>query len=190
MKFDNVTFEKFLNFSKFFLLFCQAVPGVTRIIVHDDIPGVNNVSQLTNDAEELLVSQKSIYAGQPIGIVVASKLQAINKRVRAFLKLLSSSVVNSFIWILFFLQIASQDIAEKAAKMVKVSYYDSQTPILTCKDAIKNKSFFPQPRGYTVGDAAKAIAGAAHQIKGEVEMGTQNHFHLETEVHFTLYFLL
>ena len=79
-------------------------------------------------------------------------------------------------------KIVSQDIAERAAKLVKVEYFDVQTPILNCREAIAINSFHPQPKGLVVGDAETAIAGAVNKVSGEIEMGTQNHFHMETEV--------
>ncbi|OQV23093.1 Xanthine dehydrogenase [Hypsibius exemplaris] len=124
----------------------KAFPGVTMVILHGDIPGINNVSALHNP-EELLASKRSLHAGQPIAIVVA----------------------------------VSQDVAEKAAKLVKVEYFDVQPPILNCRDAIAKQSFHPQPKGIVVGDAAAVIASAAVKVSGEIEMGTQNHFHMETE---------
>ncbi|OQV23095.1 Xanthine dehydrogenase [Hypsibius exemplaris] len=121
-------------------------PGVTRVLVASDIPGANNIGPLPNDPEELLASKRSLYAGQPVALVVAT----------------------------------SQDIAERAAKLVKISYYDVKTPTLNCRDAIKNQSYVTVP-GLSVGDADKAIAGAANKIEGELEIGTQNHMYMETE---------
>ena len=39
----------------------------------------------------------------------------------------------------------TQEIADKAAAMVKVTYTNIKTPILTIDDAIRNKSTFPSP---------------------------------------------
>ena len=55
--------------------------------------------------------------------------------------------------ILFFVD--SQELADQAAFMVKVTYTNIQTPVVTIDDAIQKKSFFPLPQLPTidVGDA-------------------------------------
>ena len=49
------------------------VPGVIKVVVAMDIPGMNNFAPAPAAAEELLASKSALYAGQPIAIVVASK---------------------------------------------------------------------------------------------------------------------
>jgi xanthine dehydrogenase molybdopterin-binding subunit B len=51
------------------------------------------------------------------------------------------------------------------------------------KDAVREKSFFGEPKEVTAGgDAEKAIETAPRKIYGELELGTQFHFHMETQV--------
>ena len=56
-----------------------------------------------------------------------------------------------------------------------------RTPaILTIDEALGADSRFEDgPRIYEKGDAAAAIAGAPHQIDGQIEIGGQEHFYLE-----------
>ena len=74
-----------------------------------------------------------------------------------------------------------QMIAQRAARMVKVVYEDISPIIVTIEDAIKHKSFFPgYPKVLTTGDVNEAIKTADHVVSGEVRMGGQEHFYLET----------
>lgn len=50
------------------------VPGVLRIVTAMDIPGVNNFNAVWGTPEELLATRNSLYAGQPVAIVVACKI--------------------------------------------------------------------------------------------------------------------
>ncbi|MFC4668664.1 xanthine dehydrogenase molybdopterin binding subunit [Seohaeicola nanhaiensis] len=69
--------------------------------------------------------------------------------------------------------------ARKAARLGEITYAE-ETPLLTVEDALAaNSRFEDGPRIYTKGDAAAAIAGAAHVIEGRLELGGQEHFYLE-----------
>lgn len=52
--------------------------------------------------------------------------------------------------------------------------------ILTIQDAIKQQSFHGETMQMCKGDAASALMQAAHTLEGEVMMGGQDHFYLET----------
>ena len=79
---------------------------------------------------------------------------------------------------------ASQVAAEEGAKRVKIVYTNVKVPILTCQDAIQAQSFYPKIDDVKVGDADAAIASAAHQVKGSLDIGGQMHFYMETQVRF------
>ncbi|XP_053383770.1 uncharacterized protein LOC123535779 [Mercenaria mercenaria] len=69
-----------------------------------------------------------------------------------------------------------------AAFAVKVTYSNVQPPILTLEDGIKQKSFFPkQCDDKVVGDPDTVIAQSPKKIQGAISMGTQYHFHMETQ---------
>lgn len=70
--------------------------------------------------------------------------------------------------------------AQRAAKMVKVQYEDLPA-IVTIEDAIREQSFHTKPPVLTRGDVDQALAQAEHILEGEVHMGGQEHFYLETQ---------
>ncbi|KAG5346531.1 XDH dehydrogenase, partial [Acromyrmex charruanus] len=71
--------------------------------------------------------------------------------------------------------------AQAAANMVKIEYEDLEPVIISIEDAITHKSFFPGfPKRIIKGDADKAFAEADHILEGEVRIGGQEHFYLET----------
>ncbi|CAG9798537.1 unnamed protein product [Chironomus riparius] len=74
-----------------------------------------------------------------------------------------------------------QNIAQKAARLVKVEYEEIHPVIVTMEDAIKHESFLPgYPKYLKNGDIDKAFKDADHIVEGEVRMGGQEHFYLET----------
>ncbi|HHO55838.1 MAG TPA: xanthine dehydrogenase molybdopterin binding subunit, partial [Trueperaceae bacterium] len=73
----------------------------------------------------------------------------------------------------------SEDIARQAAGKVSVELKELK-PILTIKDAIKNKSFHGGPQKMARGNPKKALKAADYQLTDEFEMGGQDHFYLET----------
>ncbi|XP_071858957.1 xanthine dehydrogenase rosy isoform X1 [Bombus fervidus] len=75
----------------------------------------------------------------------------------------------------------NQAIAQKAARMVEVEYEDLQPVIISIEDAIKHRSFFEQtPKRIKKGDVEKAFTESKHILEGEVRIGGQEHFYLET----------
>jgi len=77
----------------------------------------------------------------------------------------------------------TQENATRIAQAVSVQQESAGKPILTLQDAIAAGSFFDSPGPadvVKVGDAKAAISSSPHSIQGEVECGTQYHFHMET----------
>ncbi|XP_014488369.1 PREDICTED: xanthine dehydrogenase isoform X2 [Dinoponera quadriceps] len=75
----------------------------------------------------------------------------------------------------------NQSTAQTAARMVEIEYENIEPTIISIEDAIKYKSFFPgYPKRIIKGDAEKVFAEADHVLEGEVRMGGQEHFYLET----------
>jgi len=73
----------------------------------------------------------------------------------------------------------TQEAAEKAARLVKVSYSDLQ-PIITIEDAIQAKSFKEKVLKIEDGDIEAAFQQSdSIVVEGEVRMGGQEHFYLE-----------
>ncbi|XP_050457292.1 xanthine dehydrogenase isoform X1 [Cataglyphis hispanica] len=74
-----------------------------------------------------------------------------------------------------------QNIAQAAARMIEVEYENIEPIIISIEDAIEHKSFFPGfPKCIIKGDAEKAFEEADHVLEGEVRIGGQEHFYLET----------
>ncbi|WP_300548776.1 xanthine dehydrogenase molybdopterin binding subunit [Roseovarius sp.] len=79
-----------------------------------------------------------------------------------------------------FLVIATSHLAaRRAARLAEIAYVEDPA-ILTIEDALAADARFEEgPRIYAKGDAAAAIAGAAHRVEGQIEIGGQEHFYLE-----------
>ncbi len=79
-----------------------------------------------------------------------------------------------------FLVVAQSHLAaRKAARLGRITY-EEQPALLSIDDALAADSRFEEgPRLFRKGDAAGAIAEAAHVIEGVIEIGGQEHFYLE-----------
>ncbi|XP_059609594.1 xanthine dehydrogenase-like [Phlebotomus argentipes] len=92
-----------------------------------------------------------------------------------------SSVVTSQGQTLGVILADTQYLAQRAAKLVKVEYEELSPLTITIEDAIEQESFFPMtPEDIVKGDVEEALKKADHVIEGEVRMGGQEHFYLET----------
>ncbi|XP_077865877.1 xanthine dehydrogenase/oxidase-like, partial [Saccoglossus kowalevskii] len=74
----------------------------------------------------------------------------------------------------------SREIARHAAKRVVVGYEDLK-PILTIEDAIEAESYFDMLK-LVDGDVSKGFTSCDHIIEGEVMLGGQEHYYLETHI--------
>ncbi|XP_073682885.1 xanthine dehydrogenase/oxidase isoform X1 [Garra rufa] len=70
--------------------------------------------------------------------------------------------------------------AQRAAKAVKISYEELQPVIVTIQDAIANKSFFQPVRSIERGEVAQGFKDSDHILHGEMHIGGQEQFYLET----------
>ncbi len=70
--------------------------------------------------------------------------------------------------------------ARLGATRVRVEY-QKLPAILTIEDAILAESFHSGPFRIKRGDAASAIAASPHRLSGELQIGGQEHFYLETQ---------
>ncbi|SEQ93316.1 xanthine dehydrogenase molybdopterin binding subunit [Microlunatus flavus] len=73
----------------------------------------------------------------------------------------------------------NEEAARLGAEAVRVTY-EPLPSILTLHEAIEAESFQGHQRTLSRGDAEAGLAGAAHRFSGEVEIGGQEHFYLET----------
>ena len=75
--------------------------------------------------------------------------------------------------------------ARRAARQVKCTI-DAMPAVLNVHDALKAKSYVLPPVHVRRGNAEAALAAAAHQLHGTLEVGGQEHFYLEGQVAYVL----
>lgn len=76
----------------------------------------------------------------------------------------------------------NQAIAQRAAKLVKIKYEEIQPVIVTFEDAIKHSSYHEGwTRSIKNGDVEKGFKEADHILEGDMYLGGQEHFYLETQ---------
>ncbi|ASI90729.1 xanthine dehydrogenase molybdopterin binding subunit [Vibrio mediterranei] len=73
------------------------------------------------------------------------------------------------------------EMARKAAHAAIVEY-EALPAILDVKEALAKEHFVTESHQQKRGDSQKALAKAKHIIEGELEIGGQEHFYLETQV--------
>jgi xanthine dehydrogenase molybdopterin binding subunit/xanthine dehydrogenase small subunit len=74
----------------------------------------------------------------------------------------------------------SYEACRLAADKVKVEY-ELLPPILGVREAIAKESFHTQPHVIRRGDCDDALAKSSHRFAGEIEIGGQEHFYLESQ---------
>lgn len=76
---------------------------------------------------------------------------------------------------------SSYDIARRGAALVKVQG-EPLPALITLRQALEAESHIRPPVEMSRGDPEAALATAPHRLSGEVEMGGQEHFYLESQV--------
>uniref|UniRef100_A0A671SPA3 Aldehyde oxidase 6 n=1 Tax=Sinocyclocheilus anshuiensis TaxID=1608454 RepID=A0A671SPA3_9TELE len=71
--------------------------------------------------------------------------------------------------------------AKRGAAAVNISYEDLQYRIFTVEEAIEKESFFLPRRKIERGDVEKGLREAEQVYEGEIRIGGQEHFYLETQ---------
>jgi xanthine dehydrogenase large subunit len=74
----------------------------------------------------------------------------------------------------------SEEQARLGADAVAVTY-QPLAAVLSIEDAIAQDSFLTGPERMGRGDPAAALAGSRHRLEGELHIGGQEHFYLETQ---------
>jgi xanthine dehydrogenase molybdopterin binding subunit/xanthine dehydrogenase small subunit len=74
----------------------------------------------------------------------------------------------------------SLEACRRAAALVKVEY-EPLPAVLDVRRAVQASSFHTDPHVIRRGDAAQAIAGSPFVVEGELEIGGQEHFYLESQ---------
>ena len=86
---------------------------------------------------------------------------------------------------IFAVAATSVDLARKAVLKAKIKY-KKEKPIITIKDALKNKSYILKTRNLINGDPLKAIKNSQNKLAGELHTGSQDHFYLEGQIALTI----
>ncbi|XP_029941631.1 aldehyde oxidase 1-like [Salarias fasciatus] len=71
--------------------------------------------------------------------------------------------------------------AKRGAAAVKITYEDLPDPIFTIKDAVEKSSFYEPRRLIERGNVSEAFKEADQVYEGEIRMGGQEHFYMETQ---------
>ncbi|XP_061464042.1 aldehyde oxidase 1-like [Rhineura floridana] len=78
--------------------------------------------------------------------------------------------------------VADSDVhAKRAAAKVKIQYEPQEPVILTIEEAIEHNSFFEPQRKLEQGNVDEAFKITDHILEGEVHIGGQEHFYMETQ---------
>ena len=78
--------------------------------------------------------------------------------------------------------LAETDAAARAGAARVRATYEPLTPILSIQDAIAQESFHGPVQVLSRGDASAALKNAPNRLSGELSVGGQDHFYLETHV--------
>jgi len=81
---------------------------------------------------------------------------------------------------------ASEDIARRASALVEVDA-EVLTPITTLQAALARDLFLTDPIRIERGHVGTALASAPHRVSGELLVGGQEHFYLETQAAYALH---
>ncbi|XP_039998462.1 aldehyde oxidase 6 isoform X2 [Xiphias gladius] len=71
--------------------------------------------------------------------------------------------------------------AKRGAAAVKISYEDLPDPVFTAEEAIEKSSFFEPRRMIETGNVTEAFKSVDQVYEGEIRMGGQEHFYMETQ---------
>jgi xanthine dehydrogenase molybdopterin binding subunit/xanthine dehydrogenase small subunit len=122
----------------------RLVPGVSAVLLAEDVPGLNDVGAVRHD-EILLADKEVLYHGHIVALVVG----------------------------------VSQEICRAAAEKVIVEY-EPLPSIFSIEEAIAAGSFHSDPNHIRRGDVGSVLAAAPLTLTGELSLGGQDHFYLET----------
>ncbi|XP_071487031.1 xanthine dehydrogenase/oxidase-like [Diadema antillarum] len=79
----------------------------------------------------------------------------------------------------------SQALARRAANLVKIEFEDLDA-VITIEEAIEKESFMGEPIIVEQGDPVESLKTCDHVIEGEVKVGGEEHFYLETQCAFVI----
>ncbi|MCG7488467.1 xanthine dehydrogenase molybdopterin binding subunit [Vibrio sp. Of14-4] len=116
-----------------------------------------------------VITQKNIPGDIDIGAILPGDPLLANGEVQYYGQPIFAVAANSI------------DTAREAAQAVIIEY-QPLPPQLDVKQALKQKQFVSESHQQTRGNLQRAFKRAKHIIEGELEIGGQEHFYLETQV--------
>lgn len=75
--------------------------------------------------------------------------------------------------------------ARQAVRLAHIQY-QAQPPILSIQEAIQQESWVLAPVDFTHGEIDQAFTQAKHQLSGQMELGGQEHFYLESQISYAI----
>ncbi|KAI4874108.1 hypothetical protein NFI96_028851, partial [Prochilodus magdalenae] len=75
----------------------------------------------------------------------------------------------------------NRELAKRASRLVTVAYQDLLPVFFTIQDAIEHQSFFKPRRKLERGNVEEGLEESDHILEGELYMGGQEHFYMETQ---------
>ncbi|KAL7834105.1 hypothetical protein AOLI_G00290650 [Acnodon oligacanthus] len=75
----------------------------------------------------------------------------------------------------------SRELAKRASRLVTVAYEDVLPVFFTIEEAIEHQSFFEPKRKLERGNVEEGFEKSDHILEGELYMGGQEHFYMETQ---------
>src|SRR5476649_1579121 len=95
--------------------------------------------------------------------------------------LLADGIVEYVGQVILVVAATSQEAAREAIGKVKIDYRPLDA-VLSVKQALALEHYVDAPHQHQRGDSATALASAPHRVQGELEIGGQEHFYLETQI--------
>ena len=159
-----------------------AAPGVRAVVTTDDIPGDKLLATFIHD-EPVFATERVEHIGQVLGLVVAdSHAQA---RAAAQLMVLK---VDSEPPVLSVRPVVVSEVSSRGAQ--RRGDLDGVAPLaMTKSDAMTESNAMTKVLPSVQvqrGDAAHAMQNAPHQLRGQLEIGGQEHYYLEGQIAYAL----
>ena len=142
--------------------------GVSSI-AHGQIVSIDLSAVLTAEGVVDVITAKDIPGKQDIGPVFPGDL------------LLTDSSIEFHSQPIFAVAAKDYRSAQRAIKFAEIKYKEEK-PLLDLQEAIDKKVYVRPPHGMHCGNAKDAIASSAHQLKGILSIGGQDHLYLEGQV--------
>ncbi|XP_049319724.1 xanthine dehydrogenase/oxidase isoform X5 [Astyanax mexicanus] len=141
---------------------------VTSTKAHAHIISIETAEAMAVPGVVAFISAKDIPGSNKTGPVVSDETVFADNKVTCVGHIIGAVVADT------------KAHAQRAAKAVKISYEELQPVIVSIQDAITHQSFYQPVRVIENGDLIKGFQASDHIIEGEIHIGGQEHFYLET----------